>query len=179
MLTNLQLLAISFVVAYGIYSALLYQQRYERKPTISHHAAKNKATVSAYIFVQLVAATTFYIFALRYFPGTQQAGLIISVATIGYISDIIQGFIPARGEAEKYHTFFAYIMAISVIIIGILAAFTIPQAPLGSLISKILAICLLLSIPASQIIDAKYFYRIQMAALLIFYVELFVIVAAL
>lgn len=155
---------------------LLYRQRNDRKPTISHHAAKSPRTQRYYILGHIVAATTFYMFALLFFSGTPWAGVLIAISTIGFVADIIQAFIPARGKIEKYHGFFAYIMAISVIIIGILAAFTVPQTASASLMSKLLAVCLALSIPASWIIDQRYFYRIQMVSLFIFYIELFVIV---
>ncbi len=170
------LLMVSFLAANIMHGYLLYRQRDDRKPTISHHAAKSPRTQRFYVAGHIVAATSFYMFARTFFAGTPQATLLVAVATIGFVADIIQAIIPARGKIEKYHAFFAYIMAFSVIIIGVLAAFTIPQLPVAALVSKLLAMCLALSIPLSHIIEQRYFYRIQMASLLIFYIELFVIV---
>lgn len=176
MFNPLFLLTVSFLAANVMHGYLLYRQRHDRKPTICHHAAKSPRTQRFYALGHIVAATSFYMFARKFFLGTPQAGMLITVSTIGYVADIIQAFIPARGKIEKYHAFFAYIMAFSVIIIGLLAAFTIPQAPVAGFVSKTLAACLALSIPASNIIEQRYFYRIQMASLLIFYIELYVIV---
>jgi hypothetical protein len=176
MLNPVLLLTLSFLVANAMHGYLLYRQRNDRKPTISHHAAKSPRTQRFYVAGHIVAATSFYLFARTFFAGTPQATLLITVATIGFVADIIQAFIPARDKIEKYHAFFAYIMAFSVIIIGVLAAFTIPQSAVAALVSRLLAVCLALSIPLSKIIDQQYFYRIQMASLLIFYIELFVIV---
>lgn len=176
MLNPVFLLTVSFLAANVMHGYLLYRQRNDRKSTISHHAAKSPRTQRFYVAGHIVAATSFYMFARTFFAGTPQATLLITVATIGLVADIIQAFIPARGKIEKYHAFFAYIMAFSVIIIGVLAAFTIPQSPLAALLSKLLAACLALSIPISHIIEQRYFYRVQMASLLIFYMELFVIV---
>lgn len=176
MFSPVLLLTVSFLAANIMHGYLLYRQRNDRKPTISHHAAKSPRTQCFYIAGHIVAATSFYMFARLFFTDTPQATLLIAVAAIGFMADIIQAFIPARGKIEKYHAFFAYTMAISVIIIGVLAAFTIPQSPTASILSRLLAVCLALSIPASRIIDFKYFYRIQMVSLLIFYIEMFVIV---
>ena len=176
MLNPVLLLTVSFLAANVMHGYLLYRQRDDRKPTISHHAAKSPRTQLFYALGHIVAATSFYMFARKFFSGTPQAGALIVVSTIGYVADIIQAFIPARGKIEKYHEFFAYIMAFSVIIIAVLAAFTIPQAPLAAFVSKTLAGCLVLSIPASNIIEQRYFYRIQMVSLIIFYIGLYVIV---
>jgi hypothetical protein len=176
MLNPVILLTVSFLAANIMHGYLLYRQRNDRKPTISHHAATSPRTQRFYVAGHIVAATSFYMFARLFFAGTPQATLLITAAKIGFVADIVQAFIPARGTIEKYHAFFAYIMAFSVIIIGALAAFTIPQSPVAGLVSKLLAICLALSIPISHIVEQRYFYRIQMASLLIFYIELFVIV---
>lgn len=175
MLSSFLLLTISFLAANVMHGYLLYRQRDDRKRTISHHAAKSPRTQRYYIAGHIVAATSFYLFAWSFFAATPYSLLLIIVSTIGFIADIIQACIPARGKVEKYHEFFAYVMAISVIIIGVLAAFTIPQQSFASGISRLLALGLMLSIPASHLIDGKYFYRIQMISLLIFYAEMFVI----
>lgn len=173
---TLLMLLVSFFAANSMHFYLLYRQRHDRKPTISHHAAKSTRTYFSYIAGHVVASTTFYIFALGFFVNTPQAEILITVATIGWVTDIIQALIPAKGRVEKYHEIAACIMAVSVIVIGVLAAFTIPQLPIASVISKLLAVCLALSIPVSRIIDFKYFYRIQMISLLIFYIEMFAII---
>jgi hypothetical protein len=176
MLNPVLLLIVSFLAANVVHGYLLYSQRNDRKSTISHHAVKSPRTQRFYVAGHIVAAISFYMFARTYFAGTPQATLLITAATIGFVADIIQALIPARGKIEKYHAFFAYIMAFSVIIIGVAAAFTIPQSPPAAFVSKALAVCLALSIPVSHIIEQRHFYRVQMVSLLIFYIELFVIV---
>lgn len=176
MLTDFLPLFISFSVANSMHFYLLYRQRHNRKSTISYHAAKTRRTHNWYIAGHIVASTTFYIFARRFFISTPHSEILIALAAIGWISDIVQAIIPAKGKAEKYHEIFAYLMAMSVILIGMLAAFSIPQPQITELVSRTLALCLALSIPISLIIERKYFYRVQMISLLVFYVEMFVIV---
>lgn len=178
MLNSLVLLTISCFTANFMHGSLLYRQRHNRRETISRHAAKSTQTYIFYILGHIVAASSFYLFARDFFAGTPQAHILITISAIGAVADVIQAFIPARGKIEKYHTFFACIMALSVITIGVLAAITLPLQPVIGTISKVLAVCLVLSIPTSVIIDGKYFYRIQMVSLIIFYAELFVIVLA-
>jgi|GEM_PF-3373991 len=176
MLTTFSLLLISFSVANSMHFYLLYRQRHNRKSTISYHAAKSRRTHTWYIAGHIVASTTFYVFARRFFISTPQSEILMTIAAIGWIADIIQAIIPAKGKAEKYHEIFAYVMAVSVILMGLLAAFTIPQPQIAELASRTLALCLALSIPISLIVKRKYFYRVQMISLLVFYVEMFIIV---
>jgi hypothetical protein len=178
MLNSLVLLTVSCFAANFMHGFLLYNQRDNRKETISRHATKSNQTYIFYIVGHIIAASSFYLFARGFFADTPQAHTMIIVASVGAIADVIQAFIPARGKLEIYHSFFAGIMALSVITTGVLAATTIPLSPAIDIIAKIFGACLVLSIPASIIVKNKYFYRIQMVSLVIFYTEMFIIVLA-
>jgi hypothetical protein len=175
-MTPLALLTISLMATILMIAPLLYTQRHERKSTISHYAAKTPLIHGFYIACNIIATTSFYIFALIFFNGTRYGMLLIATSSIGYISGIIQAAIPAKGKIEKYHDISSSIMGYFMVITGVLAVLLIPQPPIISTVTKTIALCFILALPLSFIIKTKYYYRVQIVALSLFYLELFLVV---
>jgi hypothetical protein len=168
-------LVISFLSVNLFHSYLLVSQKNDRKETISAHAASTKLSHYLYIAAHIIGGVFFLLFADRFFLHQHNNKLIFIIALIAAITECLQALIPYRNNHEKIHERFAYTMAFAVIIIGILAAFMIPMSDILTLICVVLALMVSSSMLFMHIVNPRFFWIIQMAATLLFYVEMFVI----
>jgi len=167
----------AFLVVNLLHLYLIESQRDDRKDTISYYALKNRQTYFLFIIGHLIGAYLFYTFAQTFFLDVFQLRSAYWFAVIGVIAECTQAFIPARGHWEKYHRFLAYLMAWMTIAIGLSSAISLP-IPLPTRIFSfvLLAMMVLLIIATNTIIKAKHFWMVQVIAIQMFYIQMFLMV---
>jgi len=161
-----------------LHGYLLFSQRFERKETISEHAAKHRQTHMLYIIGHTIGAVGFSLFAKQFFYEKHHARLLMVFVIIGAIAEIIQAILPARGKYKKTHELFAYTMAFMVVVVGLLAPLQIPQDNLIKTVSLILGVTVGALIVVIHLVDRRYFWMLQMAGTIIFHIEMLVLFIA-
>lgn len=162
----------SFIVINVLHSYLLITHRANDDLTISERAAKNTSVHTLYILGHLVGGSLAGIFGWLLFMQAFDSPLLFGVTILGIVMEWLQAFIPARNQYEKYHLVLAYAMSALMTLLGILAALLLPIG--DSLQRTLLTISalILLGYPAVILLPKRYFWRIEMININLFYLQM-------
>ena len=156
----------------SLHSHLLITHRVKPDLTISERAANNTFVHRLYILGHFVGGLLFGIFAWYFFVQRYQTPILFVLTTLGIIAEWTQALVPARDIYEKYHITLAYAMSVIMTVLGIAAALLLPID--GSLQRTVLfiALLILLGYPAALLLPRRYFWKVEMININLFYLQM-------
>jgi hypothetical protein len=105
------LLLISFLGTCGTVFYILATHQGERKSSISLHVAANKKSHALFAGGHFVGGLAFLIFCYKFFYVTHGSLLLLVLASLGFLIEQVQAFLPNNARFERVHTVAAVGMA--------------------------------------------------------------------
>lgn len=169
-------LLISFICTNFMHSYLLYIQRKDHKPTVSHHAVLSRNTHLLYMLGHFLGGLFFLIFSYQFFYGRHHEIILFVISVLAVSVEYAQAITPAKGKSEPLHNVFALSMAMLMIILLIAAPLLLHVS-----IAKTIGVYLVgIGIPSAftigVLMKTKHYWIPQMVYFFVFYIAMLILV---
>lgn len=155
------LLLVSFLGTNGTMYYILFKHRFDRKSSVSLHAAIDNHSHSIFATGHFIGGMAFLYFAYEYFYLENESVFLWILACLGVLAEQAQAFIPDRRGFGKIHKIAATSMSGFILLI-VLAAPLIIKLGTGWLIAYIGLIVLLCISGIYAIFNRHNLYKTQM-----------------
>ncbi len=170
----LLLLLVSFLGTNGTMYYILFRHRFDRKSSVSLHAAIDNHSHATFAIGHFIGGMLFLYIAYEYFYVDNESLLLLTLACLGVLAEQLQAFLPDRKDFKKIHKVAAASMAGFILLIVLTAPFIIKLGTAG-LIAYIGLIALLCISGVYAVFNRKKFYIIQMLFFTSFYLFLLIL----
>ncbi len=169
------LLLISFLGSCGTVFYILAIHKGERKSSISLHVAADKNAHALFAMGHFVGGLCFLIFSYKFFYVNNGSLVLLVLASIGFLVEQVQAFLPNNSRFEKIHTVAAVGMASSMGAILVVAPFIIGLSG-GWLAVYIWLAVVWATAGVYALFNRQKFYRSQLVFFSVFYLFLLILV---
>ena len=168
------LLFVSFLGTCGTVFYILANHKGVHKSSISLHVASSKHTHALYALGHFVGGMCFLIFCYKFFYVINGSLTLIVLASIGFLIEQVQAFLPDNLKFKKIHTVAAFGMAATMAAILLVAPFTVGLSA-GWLAAYICLGVVWAIAGVYAVLNKQKFYQAQVVFFCVFYLFLFVL----
>lgn len=169
------LLTLSFLGTNGTMFYILFRNRFERKSSVSLHAAIDNSSHATFALGHFIGGLVFLYFAYRLFYLDNGSLPMMVVSCVGFFAEQVQALLPNKGRFVRIHTVAAVSMAASMTVL-VFIALSVFKLDAKWLVAYVGLIALLCVSGAYALFNKHKFYQTQMLFFSVFYLFLLILV---